>query len=137
MGKGEFPSHFLYGACHLGDHGIDVVWHRSPRKDRSRIATALYTAWRILTCREHFDAIYATHYKGLELIVLLRAIGLYRRPIVVWHHQPVVKSASRLRELCGRLFYRGLDRMIFFSKKLYDDSLLSRKARPEHMVVGH
>ena len=137
MGKGEFPSHFLYGACHLGDHGIDVVWHRSPRKDRSRIATALYTAWRILTCREHFDAIYATHYKGLELIVLLRAIGLYRRPIVVWHHQPVVKSASRLRELCGRLFYRGLDRMIFFSKKLYDDSLLSHKARPEHMVVGH
>ena len=137
MSKGEFPSHFLYGACHLGDHGIDVVWHRSPRKDRSRIATALYTAWRILTCREHFDAIYATHYKGLELIVLLRAIGLYRRPIVVWHHQPVVKSASRLRELCGRLFYRGLDRMIFFSKKLYDDSLLSRKARPAHMVVGH
>lgn len=123
MGKGEFPSHFLYGACHLGDHGIDVVWHRSPRKDRSRIATALYTAWRILTCREHFDAIYATHYKGLELIVLLRAIGLYRRPIVVWHHQPVVKSASRLRELCGRLFYRGLDRMIFFSKKLFYDSI--------------
>ena len=34
MSEGEFPSHFLYGACHLGDHGIDVVWHRSPRKDR-------------------------------------------------------------------------------------------------------
>ena len=27
MAEGEFPSHFLYGACHLADNGIDVVYH--------------------------------------------------------------------------------------------------------------
>ena len=137
MAKGEFPSHFLYGACHLADNGIDVVWHRSPRHDMPRLKTALYTAWRILTCREGFDAIYATHYKGLEIIVFLRALGLYRKPIVVWHHQPVVDSPSRLRQWAGRLFYRGLDRMIFFSKKLADDSRKAHKADPTRFVVGH
>ena len=137
MQQGEFPSHFLYGACHLSSSGIDVVYHRSPSKEMSRLKTALYTAWRVLTCREHIDAVYATHYKGLELLILLRAIGIFRKPIVVWHHQPIVTPKSKLREWGGRLFYRGMDRLIFFSQKLVDDSLHSPKANPKRMVVGH
>ena len=137
MQQGEFPSHFLYGACHLSSSGIDVVYHRSPSKEMSRLKTALYTAWRVLTCREHIDAVYATHYKGLELLILLRAIGIFRKPIVVWHHQPIVTPKSKLREWGGRLFYRGMDRLIFFSQKLVDDSLQSPKANPKRMVVGH
>lgn len=137
MAEGEFPSHFLYGACHLADNGVDVVYHRSPKHDLSRLRTALYTAWQVLTCREKFDAVYATHYKGLELVVLLRALGLFRKPIVVWHHQPIVKSKSSLRELLGRLFYKGFDRLIFFSQKLVDDSLKAPKADSQKLVVGH
>ena len=137
MAEGEFPSHFLYGACHLADNGIDVVYHRSPKHELSRLKTALYTAWRVLTCREHYDALYATHYKGLELVVLLRALGLFRKPIIVWHHQPIVKSKSRLRELLSRFFYKGFDRLIFFSQKLVDDSLKAPKADPRKLVVGH
>lgn len=137
MQQGEFPSHFLYGACHLSSSGIDVVYHRSPSKEMSRLKTALYTAWQVLTCRGHIDAVYATHYKGLELLILLRAIGIFRKPIVVWHHQPIVTPKSKLREWGGRLFYRGMDRLIFFSQKLVDDSLHSPKANPKRMVVGH
>lgn len=137
MADGEFPSHFLYGACHLEENGVGVVFHRSPRKTHSRLATALLTAWRVLTCREHFDAVYATHYKGLELIVLLRALRLFRKPVIVWHHQPIVTPKSRLREWGGRLFYRGFDRLFFFSPKLVDDSLNSPKARPDRLTVGH
>lgn len=137
MKDGEFPSHFLYGACHLPDNGIEVVYHRSPSHDLSRLRSALHTAWRVLTCREHIDAIYATHYKGLELLILLRALHLFNKPIVVWHHQPIVTPRSRLREWGGRLFYKGMDRLIFFSQKLVNDSLSSPKANPERMVVGH
>ena len=104
MRDGEFPSHFLYGACHLGESGIGVVYHRSPARGMSRLRTALLTAWRVLTCRERFDAVYATHYRGLELIVLLRALGLYPKPVVIWHHQPVVRPAEHWREWLGRLF---------------------------------
>ena len=137
MKEGEFPSHFLYGACHLPENGVDVVYHQSPKRDLSRLRTALYTAWRVLTCSEHFDALYATHYKGLELIVLMRALGLFRKPIIVWHHQPIIKSKSHIREWFGRFFYRGFDRLIFFSEKLVADSLQAPKADARKLVVGH
>ena len=136
MEAGEFPAHFLYGAAGLEANGIGVVWHRS-RPGLPRWRMMLRNARLILTSRERFDAVYATHYRGLELIVLLRALRLFRRPVVIWHHQPVVTSKGFVRERFGRLFYRGFDRMIFFSQKLMDDSLHSPKARPSRMVLGH
>lgn len=134
--RDEFPPHFLYGATKLKNHGIDVVWHKS-HLGLPRWKMILYNAWKILTCREHFDAVYATHYRGLELIVLLRALGLFRKPIIIWHHQPIITPKALWREWLGRLFYRGFDHMFFFSQKLIKDSLQSRKARPERMHLGH
>lgn len=134
--RDEFPPHFLYGATKLKDHGIDVVWHKS-HLGLPRWKMTLYNAWQLLTCHEHFDAVYATHYRGLELIVLLRALGLFRKPIIIWHHQPIITPKALWREWLGRLFYRGFDHMFFFSQKLIKDSLQSRKARPERMHLGH
>lgn len=134
--QGTFPPHLLYGATKLSNHGINVVWHKS-RLGLPRWRMMLRNAWHILTCREHIDALYATHYRGIELIVLLRALGLYRKPIVIWHHQPIITPKALWREWLGRLFYRGFDHMFFFSQKLIDDSLKSRKARPERMHLGH
>ena len=136
MDEGEFPPHYLYGASKLPLHGIGVVWHKA-RLGLPRWRMMLRNAWQVLTCREPFDAVYATHYRGLELIVLLRALGLYPKPVVIWHHQPVVRPAEHWREWLGRLFYRGLDRMFFFSQKLIDDSMATGKADPGRMVLGH
>lgn len=133
--QGMYPGHFLYGATHLEKHGIGVVWHKF-RFWRRRWQQSLYVAWRVLTCREHFDAVYATTFRGLEIIVFLRALGIYRKPVYVWHHQPVVTAKSQLRELVARVFYRGLDEMFFFSQKIIDDSLRSAKARRERMHVA-
>ena len=136
MGEGEFPPHYLYGAAKLERHGIGVVWHKA-KLGLPRWRMMLRNAWQVLTCKEHFDAVYATHYRGLELIVLLRALRLFRKPVVIWHHQPIVNSPKRWREWLGRLFYKGFDRMFFFSQKLIDDSLLTAKADPTRMVLGH
>ncbi len=133
--QGTYPGHFLYGATHLEAEGIGVVWHKFRFFPR-RWQQSLYVAWRVLTCREHFDAIYATTFRGLEIIVFLRALGLYRKPLFVWHHQPVVRAKSWVRECVARLFYRGLDEMFFFSQKIINDSLLSCKARPECLHVA-
>lgn len=134
--KGKFPGHFLYGATHLKDYGIDMIMHR--HKDiGGRLLSALYVLIEILKHYRSIDAVYATHYKYLELVIFLRALGLFRKPIVIWHHQPIITPKKRWREWLGRLFYRGIDDMFFFSQKLYDDSLKSKKARPERMHVGH
>ncbi|MCD8306325.1 MAG: hypothetical protein LUC49_06695 [Prevotella sp.] len=52
-------------------------------------------------------------------------------------HQPIITPPSRLRELVGRLFYKGFDHMFFFSERLLDDSLKSKKACGERMSVAH
>ncbi len=132
----EFFPHFLYGATKLKSFGVDVVWHKS-RLGLPRWRMMLRTAWRILTCRKHYDAVYATHYRGLELIVLLRALRLFRKPIVVWHHQPIITNKNPFREFFGRLFYRGFDHLLFFSEQLFGDSLSSRKANVNRMSIVH
>lgn len=134
--RGTFPGHFLYGATHLAEHGIEMVMRRH-HEHGSRLGMMLDTARQILFCKERFDAVYATHYKGLELIIFMRALHLFGKPIIIWHHQPIITPSKRWREWLGRLFYRGIDEMFFFSRKLVDDSLATRKARPEHMHVGH
>ncbi len=133
---GQFPGHFLYGATHIGRHGIDVVMHKH-KNIQSRAHLMIYVAWRVLTCRQHIDAIYATHWDGLELIIFLRALHLYRHPIILWHHQPIMKADSSLREMLAQVFYRGIDHMFFFSEQLIRESLKSSKAREERMQVVH
>ena len=132
--KGTFPGHFLYGATHLRNEGIDVVMHQ-PIRPKQRWKLSLHTAFKILTCHEHYDAIYATTFRGLEIIIFLRALGLFPHPVCVWHHQPVVKAKSFFREMIARLFYKGIDQMFFFSDKIIQDSLHSVKAKRERMHV--
>ena len=134
--QGIFSSHFLYGALQLSDYGIDVVWHHQ-RHTYQRLHDMLVATWKVLTCRQSYDVLYATHSLGIEPIILLRALRLYRHPIVVWHHQPIVKAQNPLREALARVFYRGMDHMIFFSEKLMQDSLLSKKADPKRMSMVH
>lgn len=133
---GRCPAHFLYGATHLADHGIEVVWHRFI-PSLSRIHRMVVTCWRIWHQRKHIDAVYATHYTGLELLIFLRTFGLFHHPIVLWHHQPVVHSSSWMREQLGKLFYRGMDGLIFFSQKLIDDSLATGKVPAYKLHLGY
>ena len=134
--QGTFPSHFLYGALQLEDYGINVVWHHQ-KHTYKRLRDMLVATWKVLSCHKSYDVLYATHSLGIEPIILLRALGLYRHPIVVWHHQPIVKAKNPLREAFARLFYRGIDHMIFFSEKLIQDSLLSKKADSKRMSMVH
>ena len=134
--EGKFPAHFLYGALQLEQYGFEVIWHNQVHVYK-RVQDTLKATWKILTCRQHYDVLYATHTRGIEPIILLHAIGLYRKRIVVWHHQPIVKAKNFLRETLARLFYHGMDHMIFFSEKLMQDSLQSKKANPTRMSMVH
>ena len=63
--KGSFPGHLLYGATHLERHGIEIIQHKFREFGVKRLPLMLYTAYRILACSEKYDAMYATHYRGL------------------------------------------------------------------------
>ena len=133
---GKLPAHLLYGACHLKDEGLDVIFHNIGHV-KHRWSLSLDTAWKLLCHYRQYDAVYATTFRGLELIVFLRALGLFRKPVICWHHQPIVKAKSRLRENIAKLFYRGFDELIFFSQAIIDHSLKSVKAPVGHMHIVH
>lgn len=130
------PGHILYGLPLLEQNGVACVLHRY-REFRHRWMLSLYTLWQVLRCREPYDVLYGTSFRGLELVILLRALHLYRKPVAVWHHTAVTRSPSRWREAFSRLFYRGIDRMFFFSRKLLNDSVASGKAPAEKLRVIH
>ena len=136
MEKGEFPAHFLYGATKLCDHGIDVIWHKS-LVSTSRFRQMMHNLWQMVFVHHNYDVIYATHYQGIEPLIFLRALGLFRRRIVIWHHQPVVVARNAWRNWLGKLCDRGIDDMFFFSQKLIDDSVRVQKANPLKFHLGH
>ena len=133
--EGLYPGHLLYGATHLPKYGVEVIPHLYKPFYDHRLKLTLLTAWRILTCGKKYDALYATSFRGIEGLIFLRALGLYRKPIVIWHHQPIVEAKGWLRERVSRLFYRGIDHMFFFSQQLVDESLKATKAQKERMQV--
>lgn len=122
---GRFPSHLLYGACELPGEGVEVVMHRHTDPKLPRWRRMLDVAWKILSCRENYDAVYATKQNGLDLIILLRALGLFRKPVIIWHHQPIMPKKSLLKHMVARLYYKGIDHMFMFSNNIVNASVAS------------
>lgn len=133
---GRWMGHLLYGATHFEEMGIGVVWHRFI-PNGTRLWSMLAATWRVLRQGSGIDAVFATHYQGIELLIFLRALRLFRKPIVLWMHQPITRPKNPVRRLAARLFYRGADEMLFFSQKIIDDSTCARMADPRKFHIGH
>lgn len=134
--QGKWMGHLLYGATHFKEMGIDVIWHKFI-PNGSRLYKILVTAWRVLKLSNKIDAVFATHYQGIELLLILHALGLFRKPIVLWMHQPILRPHNFLHRFVARLLYKGADEMLFFSQKIIDDSVKAEMTNAEKFHIGH
>ena len=132
----KHPGHILYGLTHFERNGIETVIHPF-RAFSSRWKLMWYNLRTVWGCKESYDVLYGTSYRGLELLIFLRALGLYRKPIAVWHHQAIPQTKGILKGLLSRLFYRGIDCLFFFSRALINDSLHTHKVPAERMHLIH
>lgn len=130
------PGHILYGLTHFAKYGITPILHHY-RRIPSRLRFSLYNFFQIIRCKEPYDLLYGTSFYGLELIIFCHAIGLYRKPIAIWHHQAVIRNRNKLKNLISRFYYRGIDQMFFFSQTLIDDSLKSGKVTADQLHLIH
>ena len=133
MGKG-ISGHLLYGATHLKISFIDMIMHKHVGYPTG-FFLALDTFWQIIMCCRSFKVIYATHYKGLEILIFLRALGLFNKLIVVWHHQPIITPSNKLRDLLDDCFIVGWIIFFLFAKvvKFLTLSCHPRQKRKECM----
>ena len=106
----KFPGHILYGLPLLEKYGIRSVMHKY-KAFPSRLKLMFYATKEILCCKEPYEVLYGTSFRGLELIILLRALGLYRKPIVIWHHTALKTSSRKIRERISRFFYKGIEEL--------------------------
>ncbi len=130
------PGHILYGLTHFGKYGITPILHRY-RRFSSRLRFSLYNFFEIMRCKEPYDLLYGTSFYGLELIIFFHALGFYRKPIAIWHHQAVVRNSGKLKNWISRFYYKGIDQMFFFSQTLIDDSLKSGKVTTNQLHLIH
>ena len=135
--KGQFPGHLLYGLTHLKQHGITACFYgKGFHFWMKRWKLMLYNLWYLLF-KYDYDLLYAVTHRGIELIILLRALGLFKKPIVLWHHTAVINPSNYGRRKLSELFYKGIDKMFFFSEELANRSINTGKVKKENAIVIH
>ena len=133
---GSVPGHLLYGMNELPALGIGCLYHAFPFNPYTHPwKLRIYNLWKILSRYRSYDAVYGVTHTGLEPLIFLRALGLFRKPVVIWHHTAVIVPKGWIRRLGSALFYRGIDRLVFFSEPLREASVATGKVRREDTFV--
>jgi glycosyltransferase involved in cell wall biosynthesis len=128
----NFPEHLFYASTYLKKYNIDVSYCGDSSLS-NRIYRGIRTAWGLIFSRDRYDLLYASTANGLELIVLLRSIGLYRKPVVVWQHRAIKHSGNALVKRLLKFYYKGFDKMYMFTNKHIEGSLQTGMM-PEHKL---
>jgi glycosyltransferase involved in cell wall biosynthesis len=138
--NGLYPPHLLYGIKSLDDLGYSIVYpsrnYVLPKKIKSLrfISDLIINAIHIIRASKKFDLIYTPYRTGLEFLIILRAIGIFKKKIICWEHLTITKQ-SGLKLLYQKLHYKGIDRLIFFCKKNLNDSLSSGIIKKEKITT--
>ena len=76
---GKIPGHLLYGLTHLSQYGVECIYHTFPFNPYlHKWKLMFYNLRKILSCSQSYDAVYAVTHTGLELLIFMRALGLFR-----------------------------------------------------------
>lgn len=127
------PGHFFNGVLGLDQFGIKVSYIENSYLG-NRILLALKVAFEIIFHSESFDLIYGSTPYGLELLILLRSIGLFRKPIVIWQHRAVKSSQNEFINKLLKLYYNGLDKMIMFTNKHIEETLATKLTTSDKLI---
>ena len=127
-----YPGHFLFGVPELEDLGYKIIY--SFPDDRSKIkgrlgylkSTIRYT-FRIISQIKSFDIIYSPYPNFLQIIIFLRAFKLFPKRIIIYQHSTILKARGKLYHyfIRRKLYFRGIDKIVFFDQKSAFDSLES------------
>ena len=127
------PGHFFNGVLGMEEFGIKVSYLENSYLG-NRIILAIKVAIQVIFQSESFDLIYGSTPYGLELVVLLRSLGLFRKPIVVWHHRAIKPASKPLINRLLKLYYSGFDKIPMFTTKHIEESLRANLIEKNKMM---
>ena len=131
----KFRGELMYCVVETEKFGCKVFVPTTKRYGVASKKLYLYYTWQLIRTAKLYDVIYSPYFQGLEWLIYLKAIGLFKKKIVVWHHNPIEEAPKKfLSRLRRKLFFRGCDALLFFTKTLRRLSL-NRGCAPDKMFV--
>lgn len=113
--KGENPSHWLYGAVEMEKDGHNVIWEQE--------TSDLLNDWKLIR-RYRPDIVFIPNLNlhNHMLLLLLSAIGIYRKPIFAYlHHAP--KAKKGIKVLPYIILLSGCKHLFFLSEKTMNETI--------------
>ena len=127
--EGLWPSHQLWGVTDLVKYGINIqilpfsnkngLENKIPRY--GHLLGDLRQQIRLFN-REGFDLIYSASDHVVDFLAYLRAMGLFRKPIITIAHHPV-SANCRSERLSLNGYIKGMDRIICLSTAVQNSFL--------------
>ena len=123
----RYRGDLLYGLTHLKKEGLEVILPQFKKHRSNGRESWIPNLIDILKDRRKFDIVYAPYSAGLDALIYLRGLRLFRKKIVVWQHTPIEKPRGKnfIRRFLYRVFLNGIDKFIFFGENAQTESLQS------------
>ena len=113
--KGNVPSHWFYGAIEMEHGGHKVIWAQE--------GVGLFDDMKIIRTHEH-DIVFIPNLNlhNHLMLLLMSAIGLYRRPIYAYlHHEPSAKKGVKSK--LYKLLLGALSHIFFLSELTLEETV--------------
>ncbi len=125
--NGRYRGELLYGITHLKEEGFGIIFSKTKKFNSNGWAFRITNMLKILRDKREYDIVYAPYYDGLQALIYLRGLRLYKKKIVIWQHMPIEKPRGKnfFRRFLYRVFINGIDKFIFFSENSRNESLHS------------
>lgn len=134
--KHKIRGELMYNIIDTEKYGCEVVFPQTKLFPLDSKKLYLYYTFHLISIIGSYDIIYSPYYQGIEWLIYLKALGLFRKKVVVWHHNPIEKPKGLLSKIRQSLFLRGCDSLLFFSKAILDSSEYNQKLQKKMKVVN-
>jgi len=121
-----YRGDMMYGLTHFKENNLEVVFPRFKKYRPIGIKSWIPNLLDILKDKRKYDIVYTPYRDGLEALIYLRALRLYRKKIIVWQHHIIEKPGGFFRTCLYRVFLNGIDKFIFFGENAQAESIQSK-----------
>ena len=138
-----YPGHCLFGAPELEKIGYKIIYSNPENPTKNKGAFSIFKnmityTLKIFRVIKSIDFIYSPYPNFLEFIIFVRSIKIIRKKIVIYQHSAITRKKGFIGYyLKQKLYYKGVDKLIFFDKKSASESIKSGLITNKQIFIGN
>ena len=139
----QYPGHCFFGAPELEKIGYKMIYRNPENPTKNKNAFFVFKnlveyTFRIIRDSKSIDLIYSPYPNFLDFIIFLRSIKIFPKKIVIYQQNSIIKKKGFIGYyIRQKLYYKGVDRLIFLDKKTASDSVKTGLVTEKQIFVGN